>query len=370
MFLKKKLRRAYQTVTPDLMPSLMEHCPKPSEEPGEPVIVKKTSRLREFVATAAAIALVIGMSGGLAWFLLSGKVPGTAPTEPTQTDPIPTVIEHYFYADSCWCVNSPGIRYRDYPNYFYYTDEFWHPILDELKDKSVTLNGTELIYARSEGYSVRESANHPASEKVLFDVYEASGVTAKYFHGTDVLFYYNRYGSAIKTDENAMQKSESELQALAEAFVKENIPEVVLSEFTFVEFGKSSSDDNDYDLRYKMVFPQTQNEDIIHLSIDIYGNITSFKGPSLHFLDVNTGKIRVTEEMKEAAYASALKFIEELGLVNVEILETNYGFKPSGIMYLNITIEHDLTMPDDAFPEKPEEPIIERHKETWYVNVN
>lgn len=104
MSMKKKLRRAFRSATPNVLDKVTRQSPmQPQPKTGEPAVIEFEQKsklpywLRETAATAAAFALLVGLVGGgirLARdYLGSGSTGGTVSTEPSVTYPnvFPTV---------------------------------------------------------------------------------------------------------------------------------------------------------------------------------------------------------------------------------------------------------------------------------------
>lgn len=106
MRMKDKIRRAYDHAAPDGLGRILQEIPQKQTAPAPRSIPtrKKTSHLREFVATAAAFALLISVIGGTVWY--AGQLtPGTGATNPTEpitspsTDPDATYSRPEIYAE-------------------------------------------------------------------------------------------------------------------------------------------------------------------------------------------------------------------------------------------------------------------------------
>ena len=81
MNMKKKLRQAFKNATPDVL----EVLPDMDAAPSKPMKKKMSDRTKEFISTAASIALLIGVGGGMIVYLAGGgNIPGTTPTLGSQ----------------------------------------------------------------------------------------------------------------------------------------------------------------------------------------------------------------------------------------------------------------------------------------------
>lgn len=85
MSMKKKIRRAFDAATPNVLDRVLQECPQ-QDQP-----IQKSARktvphwVKETAATAAALALLIGICGGTIRFGLDGFRAGS--TEPTESTP-------------------------------------------------------------------------------------------------------------------------------------------------------------------------------------------------------------------------------------------------------------------------------------------
>lgn len=105
MRMKKNIRKAFDRAAPDALGQILQELPEQTTamKPRPVRTMKKTSHFREFVATAAALALFISVVGGTAWYVGSGDhAAGTSPSAPTGnpsatwpdiTDPIEPMPE-------------------------------------------------------------------------------------------------------------------------------------------------------------------------------------------------------------------------------------------------------------------------------------
>lgn len=71
MFLKRRLRRAFRKASPDALEQILAQCP-PKEKSPQTGARPSSARLREWMATAGAVALLLTTGGGLAWFIAQG----------------------------------------------------------------------------------------------------------------------------------------------------------------------------------------------------------------------------------------------------------------------------------------------------------
>ena len=104
MSIKRKLRRAFDSQKPNVLGGILEDCPPPREKHAKTPKKKLSGRTKEFIATAASLAILISaVAGGWVYFrnyysgaggLENPGVPGTAPSrypqpsyEPVDTCP-------------------------------------------------------------------------------------------------------------------------------------------------------------------------------------------------------------------------------------------------------------------------------------------
>lgn len=108
MRMKDKIRRSFDHAAPDVLGKVLQQLPAQKTAPtARPIPIQpKTSRFREFVAAAAALALLVSMVGGTVWYVgNAGPQAGntdptsdtlsTEPSYPTCTDPIEPMPEVY-----------------------------------------------------------------------------------------------------------------------------------------------------------------------------------------------------------------------------------------------------------------------------------
>ncbi|MBP3304400.1 MAG: PepSY domain-containing protein [Oscillospiraceae bacterium] len=101
----KKIRKAFKNATPDVLDAVLSDC-RPEKGTGIPMKDKKKSkRLLEFAATAAAVVLLFGVGAGIAGLIGSGltfspagqgnqdidDVPQFVATKPNETEPQNTI---------------------------------------------------------------------------------------------------------------------------------------------------------------------------------------------------------------------------------------------------------------------------------------
>ena len=91
MTMKKKLCRAFDNATPDLMDRVIAACPVSAEKTQDGAFARRTNLLwyRSALSTAAAVVLFLGVCGVAVWMVASGELtPVVDPTQPTsQTEP-------------------------------------------------------------------------------------------------------------------------------------------------------------------------------------------------------------------------------------------------------------------------------------------
>lgn len=100
MRMKDKIRRSFDRAAPDVLGRVLQELPAQNSAPtARPMpIPPKTSRFREFVAAAAALALLVSLVGGTVWYV-GNAGPQSGNTNPTSdtlsTDPIEPMPEVY-----------------------------------------------------------------------------------------------------------------------------------------------------------------------------------------------------------------------------------------------------------------------------------
>ena len=133
--MKKQIRKAFESVTPDLMDQVMAACPVSAEKTQDGVLARRTNQswYRSALSTAAAVVLFLSVCGVAVWLVAGGRLtPVVGPTdptlqtdtqpfettEPTQTDPpatesLPTegteAIEQPWYVE-----NPPTMSYEEF----------------------------------------------------------------------------------------------------------------------------------------------------------------------------------------------------------------------------------------------------------------
>lgn len=95
MRMKNKIRRSFNSAAPDVLGSVLQELPEQKSAPtARPMPTSpKTSRFREFAATAAALALLISMIGGTAWYFDNYSGPDTGNTNPTAPTGDPGITQ-------------------------------------------------------------------------------------------------------------------------------------------------------------------------------------------------------------------------------------------------------------------------------------
>lgn len=100
MSIKKKIRRAFDAATPDVLDRVLQECPQQEQAPA-PVRKSVPHWFKEAAATAAAFAFLIAICGGTIWFGLDRAQSGSDdPTDPTPTTTEPTDPTGYDVSDS------------------------------------------------------------------------------------------------------------------------------------------------------------------------------------------------------------------------------------------------------------------------------
>ena len=99
--MKKKLYKAFESATPNVLDQVLQACPAPEKETAEKGIIHRTDRqwYKSALSTAAAVALLISVCGVAVWMFSRGQLgitdptepstEATLPTDPTQTDTLP-----------------------------------------------------------------------------------------------------------------------------------------------------------------------------------------------------------------------------------------------------------------------------------------
>ena len=91
--MKKQIRKAFESVTPDLMDQVMAACPASTEKTQDGALVRRTNQswYRSALSTAAAVVLFLSVCGVAVWLVAGGRLtPVVGPTDPTfQTDTQP-----------------------------------------------------------------------------------------------------------------------------------------------------------------------------------------------------------------------------------------------------------------------------------------
>lgn len=99
--MKKKLYKAFESATPNVLDQVLQACPVPEKESAEKGIIHRADRqwYKSALSTAAAVALLISVCGVAVWMFSRGQLGITDPTEPsteatlstdpTQTDTLP-----------------------------------------------------------------------------------------------------------------------------------------------------------------------------------------------------------------------------------------------------------------------------------------
>lgn len=91
--MKKKLYKAFESATPNVLDRVLQACPAPEKESAKKGMIHRTDRqwYKSALSTAAAVALLISVCGVAVWLAATGRLaPVVGPTDPTfQTDTQP-----------------------------------------------------------------------------------------------------------------------------------------------------------------------------------------------------------------------------------------------------------------------------------------
>lgn len=120
---KKSIRRAFQAAMPDVLHRVMEDCPavkadEPSPAPVSAPMMPRNHWFKELVATAAALALLIGVAAGGLMFLRNtgGLHSSSNPTTPAESQPLNDDVSTSIRAEILRILDAEGAELEFVPS--------------------------------------------------------------------------------------------------------------------------------------------------------------------------------------------------------------------------------------------------------------